>query len=259
MQGLLQYFNLVEGCLTMIQNYQKQNDFVYDWIVRTRVDGYWNAPLHPRNFVSGQYIVPPGSAYGGLNDRLGIGDLNTSIAALSRLSLIPELDSAGFSQLNSETAFKAQLTTKGVAYQAKRLPFCVVTDRKYAFPPSRYGVPVAALSSAGPLSGAKCRPCAPVCRGPCVADVMLGLDRGWSWTNWGNGTLELCDAHDDWEAGWEKIFDRVAGKKLASERKRVRGLTVKQCISDFKEMQRRTANWETPAVEEICRLGARSS
>ncbi|XP_015884150.1 uncharacterized protein LOC107419845 [Ziziphus jujuba] len=256
-QGLLQYFNLVEGCLTMIQNYQKQSGFVYDWIVRTRVDGYWNSRLHPRNFIPGQYMVPPGSTYGGLNDRLGIGDLNTSIVALSRLSLVPELDSAGFRQLNSETAFKAQLNTKGVAYVAKRSPFCVVTDRKYSFPPSRFGVPVAALSSPGPLSGAKCRPCTPVCRGPCVADVMMGLDRGWSWTNWGNGTLELCDAHDDWEAGWEKIFDRLVGKKLSSERKRVSGLTMKQCIDDFMEMQSRTVNWEAPPVEEICRLGAR--
>lgn len=241
----------------MIQNHQKQNDFVYDWIVRTRVDGYWNSRLHPRNFIPGQYLVPPGSTYGGLNDRIGIGDLNTSIVALSRLALVPELDSAGFRQLNSETAFKAQLTTRGVAHVAKRLPFCVVTDRKYSFPPGRFGVPVAALSSPGPLSGAKCRPCTPICRGPCVADVMVGLDRGWSWTNWSNGTLELCDAHDNWEAGWESIFDRLVGKKLSSERKRVSGLTMKQCIDDFKEMQRRTANWEAPPVEEICRLGAR--
>ncbi|KAA8537427.1 hypothetical protein F0562_026886 [Nyssa sinensis] len=254
-QGLLQYFNLVEGCLTMIKAYQKQNNFTYDWVVRTRVDGYWSAPLSPDNFVPGHYLVPPGSSYGGLNDRFGIGDLNVSNVALSRLSLIPQLESAGFHQLNSERAFKAQLTTQTVPYITKRLPFCIITDRKYDFPPSQYGVPVAALSSPGPLSGAKCRPCTPACSGPCVANVMFRLDRGWSWTNWSNGTLQLCDAHTEWENGWEKVFDGVAGKKLAATRKRVRALKLEQCIDDFNVMRGRTYGWEAPEPAEICRLG----
>ncbi|KAL1170100.1 hypothetical protein V6Z11_A05G190500 [Gossypium hirsutum] len=211
-QGLLQYFNLVEGCITMIESHQKQHGFTYDWIVRTRVDGYWSAPLHPRNFVAGRYTVPSGSVYGGLNDRLGIGDFFTSKIALSRLALIPEIDKAGYRQLNSESAFKAQLTTLNISYAENRLPFCVVTDRTYEFPPARLGVPVAAMSSLGPLSGAKCRPCSPVCKDGCVADVMSSLDKGWSWTDWGNGTLELCNAQGEWEKGWEKIFDRVAGQ-----------------------------------------------
>ena len=240
----------------MIKAYQQQKNFKYDWIVRTRVDGYWNAPLDPRNFVPGQYLVPPGSTFGGLNDRFGIGDLNTSTVALSRLSLVPDLDSAGLRQLNSETAFKAQLTTHGVPYLAKRLPFCIVTDRTYSFPPSRFGVPVAALSSRGPLSGAKCRPCTPVCQGTCVANVMMSLYKGWSWTNWRNGTLQLCDAHGDWEQGWERVFDRVAGKKLAESRKRVGKLKLKQCVDDFNEMKKKSSgSWETPPVEKMCGLG----
>ncbi|KAK6256979.1 hypothetical protein QUC31_000438 [Theobroma cacao] len=254
-QGLLQYFNLVEGCITMIETYQKQHNFTYDWIVRTRVDGYWNAPLSPQNFVAGQYTVPSGSVYGGLNDRLGIGDLRTSKIALSRLSLIPKIDSAGYRQLNSESAFKAQLTTLNISYVENRLPFCVMTDRTYEFPPAHLGVPVAALSSPGPLSGAKCRPCTPACRDLCVANIMSSLDKGWSWTNWGNGTLELCDAHGGWEKGWEKIFDRVAGKNFAAERRRVNVLKFEECVRDFREMMRKAAKWEAPAVEDICRLG----
>nr|TKR75419.1 hypothetical protein D5086_0000286100 [Populus alba] len=254
-QGLLQYFNLVEGCLTIIQEYQSLKGFKYDWIIRTRVDGYWNAPLGPENFIPGHYLVPPGSTYGGLNDRLGIGDLKTSTVALSRLSLVPQLDAAGFHQLNSETAFKAQLTTQGVPFVTKRLPFCIVTDRRYEFPPKRFGVPVAALSSPGPLSGAKCRPCNPVCEGTCVGKVMKSLHKGWSWTNWENGTLKLCDAHGGWESGWEKIFDRAAGKELASGRKRIMGLEEKQCLDDFNEMKKRAFKWDSPPVEEICRLG----
>ncbi|KAJ4849797.1 hypothetical protein Tsubulata_031514 [Turnera subulata] len=255
-QGLLQYFALVEGCLTMIKDYQSHNNFTYDWIIRTRVDGFWNAPLRPDFFVPGRYLVPPGSSYGGLNDRLGIGDLNSSTAALSRLSLIPQLDSAGFHQLNSEAAFKAQLTTQNVSFTEKRAPFCIVSDRKYGYPPSGYGVPVAAMSSPGPLSGAKCRPCKPACEGSsCVGGVMSSLHKFWSWTEWRNGTLKLCDGSGDWEKGWEDVFDKVAGKKLANARKRVWGLSLKKCVEDFNAVKRKAFRWESPPVEQICGLG----
>lgn len=258
-QGLLQYFNLVEGCLTMITDYQTNNNFTYDWIVRTRVDGYWSAPLSPDYFIPATYLLPPGSSYNGLNDRLGIGDFNTSLVALSRLSLIPQLDAAGFQQLNSESAFKAQLTLNKVPYATIRLPFCVVTDRKYGFPPARYGVPVAAMSSPGPLSGAKCRPCTPVCTGTCVGPIMDGLYKAWSWTDWSNSSLELCDAHGDWERGWEDIFDTVAGKELAAERKRAEAMKVEQCVADFEEMRRGTVRWESPPPADICRFAADAS
>lgn len=254
-QGLLQYFNLVEGCLTMIKSHQYKKNFTYDWIVRTRVDGYWSGPLEPKNFIPGKYIVPPGSSYGGLNDRLGVGDLNTSEVALSRLSLIPKLDSAGFRQLNSETSFRAQLRTSQIPYTTKRIPFCVVTDRKYEFPPGHFGVPVAALSSRGPLSGAKCRPCTVACRGSCVERVMNGLNRWWSWTDWANGTLELCDAHGEWERSWESMFDRAAGKKLAAARKSVELLRQEQCVADFKVMRKRVESWDAPEPAEICKVG----
>ncbi|KAK2446606.1 hypothetical protein QL285_017389 [Trifolium repens] len=254
-QGLIQYFDLVEGCLTMIKSHQAKNNITYDWIIRTRVDGYWNGPLSPKFFVPGQYLVPPGSSYGGLNDRFGVGDFKTSTIALSRLSLIPKLDSAGFKNLNSESAFKAQLTTQNVSYQTKRLPFCIVSDRKYDFPPARYGVPVAALSSPGPLSGTKCRPCRPVCVGVCVENVMMWVEKGWSWSDWADGSLELCDAHDSWENGWEKTFDRVAGKKFADARKRVHSLKFDDCVRDFFQLKKLTAQWNAPPIEEICALG----
>ncbi|GMH18912.1 hypothetical protein Nepgr_020753 [Nepenthes gracilis] len=256
-QGLLQYFTLVESCLTMIKAYENQNNFTYDWIVRTRVDGYWSASLDPDSFVPGQYLVPPGSSFGGLNDRFGIGDRATSTVALSRLSLVPKLDSAGFRWLNSETAFKAQLTIHRVPYSTRSQSFCIVTDRTYAFPPTRFGVPVAALSSRGPLNGAKCRPCRPICVGPCVERVMRGLDKGWSWTEPGNQTnkLELCDAHGEWAVGWERIFDKAVGKELTESRKRVGELDVEKCVEEFMELKSRAANWETPPVSEICKLG----
>jgi hypothetical protein len=239
----------------MIQSQQQQNNFTYDWIVRTRLDAFWSAPLKPQYFIPGHYVVPPGSSYGGLNDRLGVGDFNTSLAALSRLSLIPTLDSAAFQQLNSETAFKAQLTSQGVPYLTRPAPFCVVTDRQYDYPPSAYGVPVAALSSRGPLSGAKCRPCEAACSGACVGEVMSGLQRGWSWTEWEDGSLELCDAHGGWEQGWEKIFDEAAGKEMGGARKRVGALKLDECVADFEEMRRRTSNWDAPQAMEMCAFG----
>ncbi|KAL8128907.1 hypothetical protein V2J09_018062 [Rumex salicifolius] len=257
-QGLLQYFSLVEECLTLIGNHEKRNNFTYDWIVRTRVDGYWTGPLSPDSFIPGQYVVPPGSSYGGLNDRLGVGDRNTSVVALSRLSLIPTLDSNGFRQLNSEASFKAQLTSTGVPFQTPEQPFCVVTDRRYDYPPRGFGVPVVSLLSPGPISGAKCRPCKPVCVGDCVGLVMRSLNKGWSWTQWEDGRLQLCDAHGEWEDGWEKIFDRVAGKRLTESRKRVGKMDLDTCVKDFEELRRKVignGSWEAPPVGEICRLG----
>ncbi|KAG2324329.1 hypothetical protein Bca4012_038844 [Brassica carinata] len=256
-KGLLQYFGLVEGCITMIKAYQTENNFTYDWIVRTRVDGYWSNSLDPEYFKPGQYLVPPGSSYGGLNDRFGVGDLNTSTVALSRLSLIPDLDSAGKTNLNSESAFKAQLTTHRVPYVTKPLPFCIMSDRTYEFPPSKYGVPVAAISSRGPLNGAKCRPCTVACKGSCVAEVMGKLRRGWSWTEWKHGTMELCDARGKWGEGWEEVFDGVAGEKLARARKRVGGLDMRRCVEEFDEMRGLAVKWEAPASEHICKLGLR--
>ncbi|CAN0927387.1 hypothetical protein LINGRAHAP2_LOCUS35871 [Linum grandiflorum] len=257
-QGLLQYFTLVEGCLNMIQDYQTRNNFTYDWVVRTRVDSFWSAPLSPSTFLPSTYLVPQGSSYGGLNDRLGIGNFQTSTVALSRVSTLPSLATTGYTNLNSESAFKAQLDTLNLPYsEDQRVPFCIISDRKYDFPPVGANVPVAALSSAGPLSGAKCRPCKPACEGKCVSEVMPRLDRTWSWTEWRNGTLKLCDAHGEWENGWERVFDEVAGKEGAEERKRVVGLSFKECVEDFRVVMRKSVVWDSIKVEEICRVGNR--
>lgn len=84
---------------------------------------------------------------------------------------------------------------------------------------------------------------------------MVNVEKEWSWTDWENGTLELCDARESWEDGWEKIFDRVAGKKRAEARSRIHSMKLEACIHDFLLLKKRSALWDAPPVEDICTLG----
>ncbi|KAH9292827.1 hypothetical protein KI387_042002, partial [Taxus chinensis] len=223
LQGLLQYFDLVEGCLTMIKSYQIKHNIKYDWIIRTRVDGYWNGPLPPpESYSNKMYIVPPGSQYGG-----------------------------GYRGLNSEAAFKHQLDVKGVEYMFKTFPFCILTEHKYVWPPSQWGVPVASLSSNEDLNGAYCRPCTPVLRGHDAMNYINdNLIRSWSWGMPTPG-LELCDAHDSWEVNWEQLFDKVAGPKFSALRQKFKKHSLNDCIKDFEAMKDKTADWDSPPLATI--------
>ncbi|KAK9164672.1 hypothetical protein Syun_005574 [Stephania yunnanensis] len=95
------------------------------------------------------------------------------------------------------------------------------------------------------------------CGRGCVEKVMGAVEKGWSWTEYRNGSLELCDAHGEWEVGWEEVFDGVAGEELARERRRGEGMrrNVGECVEGMEKVRRRAWKWEAPGSEEICRLG----
>ncbi|XP_078177815.1 uncharacterized protein LOC144572221 [Carex rostrata] len=254
-QGLLQYFDLVEGCLDMISAQESRGSFKYDWIVRTRVDGYWTGPLDQKTFKRGSYVVPEGSRFQGLNDRLGIGNSSFSAVALSRFSLLPRLASASFHDLNSESAFHAQLKLFNISTVELRFPFCVLTDRQIPYPPNKSGLPVASISSPGPLSGVYCRPCIPQCKGKCMEQSGPKLDKGWSWTEWRNSSLELCNANRPWQEGWEEIFDKDAGIVAANVRRRVKEMKIEECVREVEGLKRKAERWNSPDPIEICNSG----
>ncbi|BBN06264.1 hypothetical protein MPTK1_3g19660 [Marchantia polymorpha subsp. ruderalis] len=253
-QGLLQYFSLVEGCLDMISEHETKHKFKYDWIIRTRVDGYWTGPLPPvTTWDPKHYHVPYGSSFGGLNDRFGVGTRNTSWTALSRLSLIPQLHERGFRNLNSETSFRSQLTSSNVTVELGEFPFCILSARKYAWPPTRWGVPVASIKSKGNLNGAKCRPCHPAAIGDRAMDVLAGIDSGWGWIGpVHRGDIQLCDSTQDDEVGWEDVFDEVSGMELALIRRKITNRTVKECIRDVKVFAKSWEVWIAPSAEILC-------
>ncbi|GKB42151.1 hypothetical protein Tco_0887093 [Tanacetum coccineum] len=143
--------------------------------------------------------------------------------------MIQELDNARLHELNSEPALQAQLKLRNVSYLTKRIPFCIISYGSYNFPPGRFGVLVAALSSKW------------------AETVVNGLDRRWKWTDNANGTLWLCDGHDKWEDGCEDLFDVVTATKLAAVRKMVSKLSFDKCVEDFEIIKRR---W---TADELCR------
>ncbi|CAI7884311.1 unnamed protein product [Closterium sp. NIES-54] len=260
-QGLLQYFRLVEGCVDLIATHQQQHNISYRWVIRTRVDGYWTAPpplppaLHPS-----AYTIPFGFDWGGLNDRLGIGSWAASQVALRRLSALQDLFSAGYRALTSEKAFRAQMEAGGVAVARKHFHFCVVTRRR-----SRGGDGCAAMmfstATYGPLNGAKCRPCSSPCASDDQAAAIINTVRAAGGINRHPlpPGLQLCDAKQAWEGGWERQFDRDVerqrgGETLSWQRRNIARVaaSLAHCTEQFDKLKAMSVTWDSPPPVAVC-------
>ncbi|CAI6001449.1 unnamed protein product [Closterium sp. NIES-64] len=259
LQGLLQYFRLVEGCWDMIQSFEATSapPLRYNWIVRARLDSLWTAPapIQPPPPIlppsvpaiattaaapagaavaaaeilddigvgdNLAYTIPYGSDWWGLNDRFGMGGRQASEAALKRLSALQLLARRKMRNLNSEGAFKAQLSLGGIKVQRASLPFCVLSQRTYT---DGCAPTVYSLNSSVPLNGAKCRPCSRPCatgeKARALVSRIAPSEPNWPGPAAGEGEVGVCDAARGWEKGWEAEFDAVMGEDMAEGRRQV--------------------------------------
>lgn len=247
-QGLMQQFKGVEMCISMISAFEKKHSFQYKWVLRTRVDGYWTGPPPPlADFDRTGYTIPAGSDWGGLNDRLGVGRRGVSWLGLRRLSVLRQLAAdGGYSQLNAEKTFRAQMEFLNVKVTRASFPFCILSHKK-----ANPGFPVAvSLSSTAALNGAKCRPCVPTVTGEESAKYIEALpEKVFGPETYG---VDLCEAEDDWATGWRDAFDRDAGPRAAAARQYLEGRTLEECIRDWEEFKAWVPTWDAPPGRVIC-------
>ncbi|CAI5527780.1 unnamed protein product [Closterium sp. Naga37s-1] len=251
-QGLMQQFKAVELCVTAITRYERAHAIRYDWILRTRVDGYWMGPPPPLAVLDPiAYTIPGGSDWGGLNDRLGMGGRKASWKALRRLSVLrPLVERGGYSELNAERVYLAQMAFLQVQVARYDFPFCILSRKKGlpAFP-----VAAALSSTSAALNGAKCRPCRPSVVGGQAAKYILALpERIFGAQPHG---IDLCRAEDDWAADWREIFDKDAGEVPAAARQYMETRTFDECVEDWRYFHQQVPVWNAPPPVSICVRG----
>ncbi|GJP75830.1 hypothetical protein CLOP_g6229 [Closterium sp. NIES-67] len=251
-QGLMQQFKAVELCVTAITRYERAHAIRYDWILRTRVDGYWMGPPPPLAVLDPiAYTIPGGSDWGGLNDRLGMGGRKASWKALRRLSVLrPLVEQGGYSELNAERVYLAQMAFLQVQVARYDFPFCILSRKKGlpAFP-----VAASLSSTSAALNGAKCRPCRPTVVGGQAAKYILALpERIFGAQPHG---IDLCRAEDDWAADWREIFDRDAGAVAAAVRQYSESRTFEECVEDWRHFRQQVDVWDAPPPVSICVRG----
>lgn len=255
MQGLLQYFHLVEGCFGMVKHYEARHKIKYEWIIRTRVDGYWNDRIPNITALNPDfYYVSAGSDFRGLNDRFGMGNAQTSRAANSRLSLLPLMHQRGLRGLNSESAYKAQLDLSGVPYKRIQVPFCIMTLRKEMFPPPPLGLLVLSMASRGPMSGTYCRPCDKEANATFSAAIVDGCSRNWDWPGVGGSEVRVCDGRQPWAENWRAIAEAVYREDVGEgvrDFNEKRGMAA--CVKEFREFEMMWEVWDSPPAETICK------
>lgn len=255
LQGLLQYFSLVEGCYNMVKQYEVRHQIKYDWIIRTRVDGYWHQPLgNITELDPNFYYVAAGSDFRGLNDRFGMGNSHTSRAANSRFSLLPLMHERGLRGLNSESAYKAQFDLSEIPYKRIQVPFCIMTLRREAYPPPPFGLLVLSMASEGPMSGTYCRPCDKEDNATVSAAIVDGCSPNWDWPGVSGSEVRTCNARTPWAENWREIAAPVYRADVGEEIRifnETRGM--EECESEMQAFEMMWEIWDAPPAETICK------
>eukprot|EP00897_Mesotaenium_endlicherianum_P007881 jgi/Mesen1/7120/ME000369S06439 len=251
--GLLQYFDLVEGCTRLITEHERQHNMEYRWILRTRVDGFWNgAPPLLSSLDPSVYTLPNGTDAGGFNDRLGVGVRQLSIKALRRLSVLPTLGDRNYVYLNSEASFEAHLGAWNVSVGRADFPFCVLSHRQYSWPDGPANV--ISIASGGSFNGAKCRPCHAAAVGAEARRMMLRLAHYHGMIGDGTG-VQICNAQGPWEVDWDALFDATAGPRAASARKSIVSRSFKDCVAENRALLKSALLYRGPPPSLLCLVG----
>lgn len=254
----MQYFEMVEGCLDLIEAHAKLRNVSYDWVFRTRVDSFWNGPPPPLSDLEhDRYTVPHGSDWFGFNDRAGVGSMASSFVALRRLTCLPDLHRRKGHGFNSERAFKAQMDGGSIHVVRQNFNFCVLTQRIYGsgFPLPEQ-VPVVSIASGGALNGAKCRACKPIA----VGEQAKGIaDRLKSTHGWFGSASEpqFCDGSvDPNHKGWEAEFDLAAGPAAAAIRKEIGNRSRSECELSYNLLLATATAYDGPPADLVCWVGS---
>lgn len=161
LQGLLQYFRLVEGCLEMVLARERVTGRRYKWIVRARVDAFWRGPAPALSTLNASaYNIPYGNDFSGYNDRFGAGRHWPAEVSMRRLSVMGAIKAFNKSFMhNSEKAYKMQFVVNKVAIARHHMPFCVLTHRLPSEILGHCDPAVPSIASDLDLDGTKCMPC----------------------------------------------------------------------------------------------------
>ncbi|XP_002967343.2 uncharacterized protein LOC9635372 [Selaginella moellendorffii] len=255
LQGLLHFFRLIEGCGDLVTDYERKHEFLYDWIIKVRLDSYWTDPI-PTKYERGVYTIPFGNNCGGVNDKLGVGDRATAMATGLKLSILPALHAQGDRNLWPEALFESHLELQRILAVPTNFSFCLIDHRKWPWPPKGWHLSVPSISSKGPLNGAYCRPCNPKVssleRSSAIVESLCKRS-GWFPTD-GMEKLELCDASSlEWERGWEALFDSAAGQEAAKTREKFAGSKqLQDCVLQASLFQKRWEIWDGPSPQQVC-------
>lgn len=226
-QGQLQQFFKIERCAERIREHEKEEGGeLYDWILWTRLDSYWSAPppeIQALNATA--YTIPPGTDWGGFNDRLGIGPRDLALAAMERISLLPHLARRGYSELNGEKSLQRQLEIQNIPVVHKSVDFCILSFKRKRF--ANY--PFARLGTASCLNGISCRPC-----------------------NRFQG--DMCRANTGYEVGWWRMYDKLMGEEGAGVRKAFTRVD-EACLRGWEGLKSSFREYVGPTAEDICELG----